>query len=172
MTKTMRFDEQVNYWAHMLDESLGAESSVPQYTGKTDGYKWICCMESNIEESQFLKTFDNEASAVRVGVAEIMDNDAWDTNWREADGEAFFKNPAEAAAFFRKAKCIRCTDGTSFDHVLSVKRIRASEMPKLLELVYAHEDSYDVPIEFDGSNVSVDSMYGFDEWDKILDMMA
>jgi len=46
-----RLDKQINYWTHMLDESFGDQSNVPQYTGKMIGYKWVYFMESNIEES-------------------------------------------------------------------------------------------------------------------------
>jgi len=57
-------DKQINYWAHMLDESFGDQSNVPQYTGKMVGYKWLLCIESNITEGQSLHTFDDENSAI------------------------------------------------------------------------------------------------------------
>ena len=38
-------------------------------------------------------------------------------------------------------------------------------MPKLLEIVYAAQDEYDEPIQFDGNNIEAPRMYGFDAWD-------
>ena len=168
-----RLDKQINYWAHMLDESFGDQSNVPQYTGKLDGYKWVYCMESNIEESQFLKTFDSEAAAIQAGVDDIMKEvGSWDNSFCEPNDGEFFNSVEEAADYFKKNKCVECTDQNSFRHVISVKRIRASEMPKLLEIVYAAQDEYDEPIQFDGNNIEAPSMYGFDAWDQILDLMA
>lgn len=168
-----RLDKQINYWAHMLDESFGDQSNVPQYTGKLDGYKWVYFMESNIEESQFLKTFDSEAAAIQAGVDDIMKEvGSWDNSFCEPNDGEFFNSVEEAADYFKKNKCVECTDQNSFRHVINVKRIRASEMPKLLEIVYAAQDEYDEPIQFDGNNIEAPSMYGFDDWDQILDLMA
>lgn len=168
-----RLDKQINYWAHMLDESFGDQSNVPQYTGKLDGYKWAYFMESNIEESQFLKTFDSEAAAIQAGVDDIMKEvGSWDNSFCEPNDGEFFNSVEEAADYFKKNKRVECTDQNSFRHVINVKRIRASEMPKLLEIVYAAQDEYDEPIQFDGNNIEAPSMYGFDAWDQILDLVA
>lgn len=168
-----RLDKQINYWTHMLDESFGDQSNVPQYTGKLDGYKWVYFMESNIEESQFLKTFDSEAAAIQAGIDDIMNEQgSFDQAFCEPNNGKFFSSCEEAAEYFKKNKCIECTDESSFQHSVNVKRIRASEMPKLLEIVYAAQDDYDEPIQFDGNNIEAPSMYGFDAWDQILDLMA
>lgn len=53
----------------MLDASFGDRSDVPTYIGKD--YKWIYDIESNIAESQFMKTFDSEIANVKAGVDDI-----------------------------------------------------------------------------------------------------
>lgn len=162
-------DKQINYWAHMLDESFGDQSNVPQYTGKMVGYKWLLCIESNITEGQSLHTFDDENSAIQAGIDMIRDSDV-DCSWCDPNTEKYFQSNEDAIAYFRKNKCISCSDGNSFSDAMSVKRIRTSDMPKLLELVYANASGYDIPIEFDGNNIKAKSMYNFHAWDEINDM--
>lgn len=46
-------------------------------------------------------------------------------------------------------------------------------MPKLLQLIYAHEDNYEFPTEFDDTNIEAEGLYEFgdnDEWNAINDM--
>lgn len=170
--------EAINYWKKQirlgnykrkLNESV---DGAPTYTGKMVGYKWVYFLESNIEETQFLKTFDSEATAIQAGVDDIMKEvGSWDNNFCEPNDGKFFNSAREAADYFNKNKCVECTDGNSFKHVVNVKRIRASDMPKLLEIVYAAKDDTEWEIEFDGNNLNAMNMYGFYEWDKILDLL-
>lgn len=169
-----KLESQIQYWAHMLDESFGDQRDIPQYTGKLDGYKWVYYMKTNIEESAFLKTFDSEAEAVQAGVDDLMvEAGSWDNNFCEPGKyDGFFNSIDEAVAYFKKTKQIECTDQNSFQHLICVKRIKASDMPKLLEIVYSNDADFDDPIEFDGNNMSVVGMFGFNEWDQIEALTA
>lgn len=169
----MKFKDQVEYWAHMLDESYGIEDELPKYTGRLDGYKWLYCNESTIKINQFIRSFDSEVelmNAVKKDFNNIQ-RDGWTDCCQDPNTGDIFDTAAEAYDFFKKSKNIIFTDGFSFEESWSCIRIAASKMPKLIEMIYG-KSNYDFSTKFDGNNIEADGLREFDDWDGINDMRA
>lgn len=173
--------EAINYWKKQirLGNYKRLNESVDQsYTGKTIGYKWLYCIESNISENQAIYSFDSESEAMALALKHIKmdfeDNDhPYYLDPNTGDEYLGYEQVVNA---FRKLKCLE-ESGSGYGNTISIKRIRASAMPKLIELIQSKVNEYREYLEsfdFDGNNVKVEGLYGFSktDWEQILDMMA
>ena len=169
-----QFNREVNYWAHMLDESFGNESNTPTYTGKLIGYKWVIYATSNITDSQWMQTFDSEQAAFKAVYDEyfdpkVDDPDSWPW-YGDNDDYGNELTSKDAFEYFKNNKHISSTDHTSYDTQIHLTKIKASDMQKLIDLVtIGHDDKLGYDFDFDGNNFKMDEMFEFgnnDEWDE------
>jgi len=98
--------------------------------------------------------------------------DGWTNNLQDPTTAEIFESPEDAFKFFQKTKSIMLTDGSSFEEALSCIKIRTSEMPKLLKLVYDNSENYEFEPKFDGNNIDAGGLYTFEAWNEINDMRA
>lgn len=165
-----RLDKQINYWAHMLDESFGNQSNVPQYTGKLDGYKWVVYQQGNITENQYIQTFDSEQAAIQGAYDGWFDPKvdifgAWYGDSKDWDDQL---ESNDAFEFFKKNKWITSTDHTSFECTIGLVKIKSRDMQKLIDLICNYPESPGLE-EFDGNNFTAMDLFEFgdnDEWDE------